>query len=871
MDVRAPPVFLVPHTHWDREWYEPESRFRQRLTAMLDRLLADLASGAFPGPMLLDGQTILLQDYLEVRPEAEAHIRDAVRAGTLLVGPWFVLADELLSSDEALVRNLLLGTRDAREFGAVFAVGYSPDAFGHPGALPTILNGFGITTALVWRGAGNDDLGDLFEWRAPDGSRVLVHHLPPVGYEAGSALLSGPDGLAERWERLEAVLARRNAGRPLLVPVGADHHDHPAVLPQLVKKLGEQRPARQYAIASPSAYFAAVGADAAVASVSGELRGGYGYTWVLQGTHAVRAPLKASIAEGDRLLRRWAEPLAALAWMRGGADRRALIDAAWRLHLANCFHDTLCGCVADRTAADASARARSVSVQGRGIMVDALHDLLGAGQQRPRDLRERWMPTLAVVNPSPVERAGICEATLTVPLREVPVGFPARPAPPPAAAGGPVALLTEVGERLPLQILERYVAWERIDATADYPIQREVEALRVAFRSPTLPPLGVRCFRLESGRPEGRSSPPVVWARGGILRADWVTVRQAPHGAWAVQRGRGRRWSGFGRLTSEVDRGDAYTYEPARHAEPAEGRWSPARTVWSGPLAAAIARDFDLGRVHGRMYVRLDAESRLIRIVVEGVNRLAGHRLRIHFPVRSTSGCLADMQFGPVWREDTVVQAAPEMEWPVRTAPMHRYVSVPGGPTVFGRGLFEYELTDRGTIAVTLFRSVTELSRGDLQARPGHAAWPQPIPEAALLGTFRAELAVALVGARPGAADELAALESLAEEFHAPLAGLMVPTAVDPPAIVPGFGLEGRGLAFAALKPCVEGAAAILRCVNVTNRIVEGCWRLPLPCAEAARVRLDERTVDVPALEEDGRRIRFRARPREVVTVRVAW
>jgi mannosylglycerate hydrolase len=169
--VTDPRVFLVPHTHWDREWYEPEPRFRQRLTAMLDRLLAKLEAGGFPGPVLLDGQTILLRDYLEVRPEAESWIRDAVRSGALLLGPWFVLADEVLSSDEALVRNLLLGTRDADTLGGVFSVGYSPDAFGHPAALPTILNGFGITTAVVWRGVGHAPGGDLFEWCAPDGSR----------------------------------------------------------------------------------------------------------------------------------------------------------------------------------------------------------------------------------------------------------------------------------------------------------------------------------------------------------------------------------------------------------------------------------------------------------------------------------------------------------------------------------------------------------------------------------------------------------------------------------------------------------------------------------------------------------------------------
>jgi alpha-mannosidase len=272
------------------------------------------------------------------------------------------------------------------------------------------------------------------------------------------------------------------------------------------------------------------------------------------------------------------------------------------------------------------------------------------------------------------------------------------------------------------------------------------------------------------------------------------------------------------------------------------------------------------------MHVRLDAGSRLIRIVVEGANRVSGHRLRIHFPVRAAvAGCLADMPYGPVWRGMAAPAGPAAMEQPVRTAPMHRYVSLPGGPTVFARGLFEYELTEEGTVAITLFRAVSQLSRGGLRARPGHAAWPQAIPDAALIGPFRAELAVSLTGACPDAVADLTRLEALAEEFHAPLAGLMVPDAVDPPGSLPGPRLDGAGLAFTALKPCSDGRGMVLRCVNVTQRPVEGAWQLPAPCRRAERSRLDERAVETIVVEQGGRRIPFRAGRREVVTIRVEW
>src|SRR5687767_7693444 len=102
-------VVVVPHTHWDREWYEPAARFRQRLVVAIDRLLDILERDPEFRCFLLDGQAALADDYLEVRPEQHARLTALARAGRILLGPWYVLSDELLSSDESLVRNLLLG------------------------------------------------------------------------------------------------------------------------------------------------------------------------------------------------------------------------------------------------------------------------------------------------------------------------------------------------------------------------------------------------------------------------------------------------------------------------------------------------------------------------------------------------------------------------------------------------------------------------------------------------------------------------------------------------------------------------------------------------------------------------------------------
>ncbi|CAA9301766.1 MAG: GH38, partial [uncultured Gemmatimonadaceae bacterium] len=187
-------VHVVPHTHWDREWYHPVGRFTQRLVALVDELLDDPVPGTPPhatAPFLLDGQAVVLDDYLAVRPERAADLAAALATRPIEAGPWYVLADELIPGGEALVRNLLAGARTVARVGGVAPrVLYCPDSFGHPAALPTLAAGFGMPVAVVWRGYGGPrwPAGDAAWWEGADGARVLLHHLPPDGYEFGSSL-----------------------------------------------------------------------------------------------------------------------------------------------------------------------------------------------------------------------------------------------------------------------------------------------------------------------------------------------------------------------------------------------------------------------------------------------------------------------------------------------------------------------------------------------------------------------------------------------------------------------------------------------------------------------------------------------------------
>ena len=204
-------VFVVAHTHWDREWYHPVGHFQHRLVGLVDELLDE------PPPhgtsFLLDGQAIVLDDYLAIRPERRAELSRLLSEGRLEAGPWYVLADELIPSGEALVRNLLAGRDALRPLRAESPpVLYCPDAFGHPAALPALAAGFGLTMIVAWRGYGGTrwPRGDAVRWRAPGGAESVLYHLASDGYELGSSLPAEPSIADARWRCMLTPSRRRS-------------------------------------------------------------------------------------------------------------------------------------------------------------------------------------------------------------------------------------------------------------------------------------------------------------------------------------------------------------------------------------------------------------------------------------------------------------------------------------------------------------------------------------------------------------------------------------------------------------------------------------------------------------------------------------
>jgi alpha-mannosidase len=385
-------ITLVPHTHWDREWYAPFDEFRKRLVTMMDTLI-ELGNAGFPH-FHLDGQTAMIDDYIAVRPERETDIRRLVEDGRLSAGPWVTQMDEFLVSGESHIRNLERGLARAGALGRALRVGYLPDQFGHVGQMPQILAHEGIDLAVVWRGVPKEIDRTQFWWEAPDGSRVLTEYLA-FGYSLGWDIeqQGDPEELASSLRRKAEHVAPFLASERMLITVGADHTGPDATLPERLAIADEHLPGMTVRIGSLPDHLDAP-ADDGLPSWRGELRSS-ARAHLLPNVYSARTHQKRERGRVEALIERYAEPLAALVpefdWPTEELDR------VWTLLLWNGAHDSVCGCSHDQVARDVDARYAEARAIGEAIIARALEGL-GSAMAESGTLR---------FNPSPFDREGI--------------------------------------------------------------------------------------------------------------------------------------------------------------------------------------------------------------------------------------------------------------------------------------------------------------------------------------------------------------------------------------------------------------------------------------------------------------------------------
>ena len=793
--LAAPPVaFLVSHTHWDREWYQTHGEFRVDMDRAFRAAFDDLETGRLDH-FVLDGQAILLEDYVAARPEDRERIRDLVVSGRLAVGPWYILPDEFLVSGEATVRNLLFGHRAAGELGGVQKVGYMPDSFGHVAQIPQILRGAGIDSFVYTRGDGDevDRLGWEHRWQAPDGSEVLAINQVRGYCNAGGL------GMHEIWhahtpreidlaraveqvtEIFEAYAGRAHTGIALLNN-GCDHFPPPRDRDRILAALREAFPDTDFRTGGFVDYLEAI-RDAApdLETFQGERLGGRLHH-ILSGVWSTRIYLKQANERAQVLLSEVVEPLAALSHFLHGAEYPAgPIDTCWRELLQNHPHDSICGCSTDEVHREMETRFETVIRSGEQLVRRNLQDLAPTFGPRAEDDRET---VLCVANALPFARTEVVRRLVVLQ--------------PPAADVSRLVLLDEDGRPVPCRI-ERAQRVERfwgIDYRVELDGERQASRfgvyeqhfgpriLRPESEKDTadtflsiefiadLPALGHARFVLAEADDIESEAPDPVRVEGNELDNGLCRVRLHPDGRFdLLDRTADREFEGLNVLEDTEDVGDEYDFSraPRSMTMTSRGLEGTVRTVREGGWSAILSSRFEMdipeaaapdrqGRSATRqscpveVRVELRTGSPLVRVETRFDNRVDDHRLRALFP----TGAIADR----VWSDGHFLvnrRPLPDPQagegWvqpPAGTYPQQEYSLVQdgdGGLAIFNRGLPEIEARadDDGNVelALTLLRGVGWLSRDDFESRLHSNAGPTLFtPEAQCPGTHTFQYAV---------------------------------------------------------------------------------------------------------------------------------
>ena len=356
-------IIIYSHTHWDREWYWTFRQFQYRLGSVVDEIIDVLESNSDFTAFVADGQTSLISDYLEIRPENKERLLELIRSGRIVIGPWYTMPDTWLSGGEALIRNLYYGLKDCILYNTDQPkIGYVPDSFGHIEQMPQILNGFGINNYIFTRGVPNDDIGNDIEflWVAPDKKSSVTAHILPQNYGSARMLepITNPEGLKRQLKRL--IEPYKNFSKLPTLVLGCGGTDHIRIqndLPEILHEANRLMPDCDFRIGTIEDYIKEFDKNAPpLKEICGTIMGRHKTNDMLHGTWSSRIDNKIENFIVSTKLLSYAEPLAALISHYFIEHRQNELNIAWRLLLQNHAHDSICGCSMDSVHKDVSRR-----------------------------------------------------------------------------------------------------------------------------------------------------------------------------------------------------------------------------------------------------------------------------------------------------------------------------------------------------------------------------------------------------------------------------------------------------------------------------------------------------------------------------------
>ncbi len=820
-EPKTPVAFVVSHSHWDRAWYLPFETYRHRLVRMMDRILDLLESNPMYSSFMFDGQTILIEDYLGVRPEASERLKRLIIDKRLVIGPWYILPDLFLISGESVIRNLQTGFSDGQKWGNLLHVGYVPDPFGHFAQLPQLLKQMGLDTFMFMRGMPEhqfDRLGTIFSWEAPDGSSVLSTYMidgyfnaSALGYPSIYGRFEGlkPDiNLAEERVRTSIDTYSKHQQEPWFVLFnGMDHMPEQAELPEIIRALESRNLPFRIQHADLNTYNTLIQSYERNHEIyTGDLDGNAHHP-ILKSVWSTRIYLKQENHRLESLITGTLEPMMVMASEQNLVTfDQNLVDKIWRKLMKNHPHDDICGCSVDDVHFDNESRFKQVDHMTEVVLTEIHEQMLIRGIKHPHSgtglQGERCF--VMAQNPHPFEVTSWITAELFFPNPEGENG-----APPPM-----MSLEAFDGSGLKLDL---------ITLSSQAPVMKNqflggtwgrTYAVRIRVRVPACGYTIIHC---------GYSDQKQL--------SDKLKTSSSADSPWmnAI-------------LEWRPDHGDTYTYGP----DPENKVWESAASFDSGKnqLTWKVTVD-DASNDHHELQVAGYIDQSSEAITIQYTNSLKNGRLRLLLPLEeSVDSAIADAHFRLAEHEFKPVrtpESDPERwnaypgELDYGTQFMRDGVIVPrkNAPSLWlsSRGNHEYEIIQDprhgSCLAVTLHRSVGMLSVGGGRIRRVQAGPSVPVPGAQCLREINIRLALGT------SRDPVPVILRKIKEYAQPLQARtlpwlpFVPKTGSFPAQESMLSIDNASIVLSAFKMHSDGKTWVIRLYSTSEKTEKATLILP--------------------------------------------
>ncbi|VGO21922.1 alpha-mannosidase [Pontiella sulfatireligans] len=883
-------IIVVSNTHWDREFRRSFEKTRHRLLTMMDTTLDILENDPEYKSFTMDGHSIMLDDYLEIRPERRKQIEKFIANGRLIVGPYYTLPEEFSIGQEALVRNLMYGRKTVESYGGKCGtVAYTPSSWGQAGQLPQIFADFGLKYMMFYRGVSHHECDAEWIWEAPDGTQVTASRFALYCrynwyYQVHRPVTTGRNFEKDyQWGEFDEAPMRPAdglAGEDLTF----DLHDpadlyNPAPLKEAVERMVEEEGPHF----TTSTFLAMHGHDISVAVpneskvikdaqelfkgtyeishgtledfwaeaekeldrstmpvLKGERRSYLKegkWTFLFPGTVSARTYLKQlDFAATEKLVCR-AEPLAALSMACGSAAPSTYLDRGWRYLLASHTHDANGGCAPDEVCKDMEYRYRKVNDIADIVTEDAIahitKNLDPAGQ--PADVMQ-----LAVFNPLPIERDAIVAVDLEIPRKNQ-------------------AAHASLGEGIATQPISHEASSSFVDSIWEVP--RILESNRVKFHAKLtkLPALGYRVYPINPQQEELRLNDSLAT---GPDTLENEAIKAVVNGNGTVDltcKATGKSYPQANYLRDQGETGNAWKHVPPTFDAVFNSLGCHARIsiIESGPVSSTIRAEYDfevpqdyadgnsrsctLATIPVRMDYTLQAGSPLLQVKLTLDNTAKDHWLRACSATGLDTGIsVSDAHFDVLERPIPLPDSRGWVERAYGMQPLQTFADVSDGTNglaVLPKGLFEYEAIDdpQHTLALTLLRAcriklaVSEEKMTEL---------PDEGVQCPGVQTF--EYALCPHAGNWQAAD-LATVSSI---WNTPVRAMQIGRGKGSLPLEQSFiALKGKGIRISAIKPAEDANGIIVRLFNTSKEEQTATLQLGKETT-CTRVGMDESEVE---------------------------